>query len=510
MIFDNWNPQLIKLALQTEEERKRKDREYHQKKRDEEKLTGGVSLKPHQIRVHEKLKHSPGVLVYHGLGSGKTITSISAADALGLPAEAVVPAALRPNYLKEIAKVKPKSHFDVKSYDEFSKRPSPHGRVLIFDEVQRLQDPSARRTATALATSPAAVKRIGLSGTPIQNKPSEIAAILNVLAGKRVLPMNDEFDARFVREAIVRPSLYDRLIRKIKPGIKKVIHRESDFRRAVKGLVDYHPSVAEGFPSSSSHVIDVPMSDHQAKVYKHVTERLDRSFWNKVERNLPPDKKESANLNAFMSAARQVSNTPAPYHAGMSLSDSYKHSPKFQRIVHDLHSGIIHNPKFKGVIYSNYLKAGVAPISHELSRRGIKHHVFTGGMSDKRRKQMVDDYNHNRVSALLISGAGAEGLDLKGTRMIQVVEPHWNESRIKQVIGRGIRYQSHAHLPEHERHVEVRHYHSTHKPSFMQRAFNKKQNKTSADQYLATLAKNKQELIDQFLNILKEEGSQHK
>lgn len=506
MIFDNWNPQLIKLALQTEEEHKRKDREYHQKKRDEERRTGGVSLKPHQIRVHEKLKQAPGVLVYHGLGSGKTITSISAADALGLPAEAVVPAALRPNYMKEIAKVKPKSPFTVKSYEGFAKSPTPHGRVLIFDEAQRLQDPSSRRTAAALATSPAAVKRIGLSGTPIQNRPAEIAPLLNILAGKRVLPVGEEFDRRFVKEQLVQPSLYDRIVHKIKPGIKKTLVNEADFRRAVRGLVDYHPSVAEGFPSSSTHVVEVPMSDHQAAVYKHVTDRVNRSFWNKVERNLPPDKKESANLNAFMSAARQVSNTPAPYHAGMSLSDSYKHSPKMKRIVEDIHHGVSLNPRFKSVVYSNYIGAGVAPISEELKRRGIKHHVFTGGLSDKSRKQMVDDYNNNRVSALLISGAGAEGLDLKGTRMIQVMEPHWNESRIKQVIGRGIRYQSHAHLPEPERHVEVRHYRSTVKPSLFSRIMGTKP-KTSADQYLANLARGKQELIDQFLKVLQEEGS---
>lgn len=506
MIFDNWNPQLIKLALQTEEERKRKDREYHQKKRDEERLTKGITLKPHQTRVHERLKNSPGVLVYHGLGSGKTITSISAADALGLPAEAVVPAALRPNYAKEVAKVGPKSQFAVKSYEGFAKQPDPRGKVLIFDEIQRLQDPSSRRTAAALATAPTAAKRIGLSGTPIQNRPSEIAPILNVLAGKNVLPQGPEFDKRFIKEKLVKPGFLDSFLYDIKPGIKKVMINEPDFRRAVKGLVDYHPSVAEGFPSSSTHIVKVPMSGFQSDVYEHVTKRLNRSFWNKVERNLPPDKKESANLNAFMSAARQVSNTPAPYQRNMNLAASFANSPKMQRVVHDISHGLTLNPKFKTVVYSNYINAGVAPISQKLNQLGIKHHVFTGGLSDKRRKQMVDDYNNDRVSALLISGAGAEGLDLKGTRMIQIMEPHWNESRIKQVIGRGIRYGSHAHLPENHRHVEVRHYQSTFKPSFFQDLLGSEP-KTSADEYLTGLSRTKQQLIDQFLKVLKEEGA---
>ena len=505
MIFDNWNPQLIKLALQTEEERKRKDREYHQKKRDQERLFHGVSLKPHQLRVHQKLKQAPGVLVYHGLGSGKTITSISAADALGLPAEAVVPAALRPNFLKELAKVKPRAHFNIKSYEGFAKNPTPHGRLLIFDEAQRLQDPSSRRTAAAFATSPAAAKRIGLSGTPIQNRPSDIAPLLNIIAGKRVLPVGQEFDKHFVKDVVVKPGLIDRLFRKIQPGIKRTINKPEEFRKSIRGLIDYHPSAAEGFPSSSTRTIDVPMSDEQAAVYKHVVNRVNRSFWNKVERNLPPSKKELANLNAFMSAARQVSNTPAPYQAGMSLSDGYKNSPKMQKVVSDVVDGLKKNPRFKSVIYSNYISAGVAPVANQLRKLGIPHHVFVGGLSDKTRKLMVDDYNNNRVPVLLISGAGAEGLDLKGTRMIQVMEPHWNESRIKQVIGRGIRFGSHEHLPENERHVEVRQYQSTIKPTLLEKII-RSQPKTSADQYLSNLAKGKQDLIDQFLKVLQEEG----
>ena len=61
------------------------------------------------------------------------------------------------------------------------------------------------------------------------------------------------------------------------------------------------------------------------------------------------------------------------------------------------------------------------------------------------------------LSALLLlaSGAGSEGLDLKGTRLMQLLEPHWNESRLDQVIGRGIRYRSHEGLPPEDRNGKV-------------------------------------------------------
>ena len=74
------------------------------------------------------------------------------------------------------------------------------------------------------------------------------------------------------------------------------------------------------------------------------------------------------------------------------------------------------------------------------------------------RDQMVRDYNENKIKALLLSRAGGEGLDLKGTRLIQLLEPHWNEEALKQVTGRGIRYRSHSHLPEDQRKVHVQHF----------------------------------------------------
>ena len=44
---------------------------------------------------------------------------------------------------------------------------------------------------------------------------------------------------------------------------------------------------------------------------------------------------------------------------------------------------------------------------------------------------------------MLLSGSGSEGLDLKRTQEIHIMEPHWNQMRIDQVIGRGWRKNAH-------------------------------------------------------------------
>ena len=112
------------------------------------------------------------------------------------------------------------------------------------------------------------------------------------------------------------------------------------------------------------------------------------------------------------------------------------------------------------------------------------------------------------LKVLLISGAGAEGLDLKGTQLVQIMEPHWNEARIKQVIGRGVRHQSHAHLPPEYQKVQVQRYYAAPQPGWLQR-WGLSEKDTGADRYMYQLAQKKQVLVDQLLNILKEVGSEH-
>ena len=58
---------------------------------------------------------------------------------------------------------------------------------------------------------------------------------------------------------------------------------------------------------------------------------------------------------------------------------------------------------------------------------------------------------------MLLSRAGSEGLDLKGVRDVVLLEPHFHNERMQQVIGRAVRYRSHEALPPDERNVVVHH-----------------------------------------------------
>jgi len=59
------------------------------------------------------------------------------------------------------------------------------------------------------------------------------------------------------------------------------------------------------------------------------------------------------------------------------------------------------------------------------------------------------------IQVLMITASGAEGIDLKNTRFVHVMEPYWHHVRINQVIGRARRICSHKDLPEELQTVKV-------------------------------------------------------
>ena len=123
------------------------------------------------------------------------------------------------------------------------------------------------------------------------------------------------------------------------------------------------------------------------------------------------------------------------------------------------------------------------------------------------------------VKVIMITKAGAEGINLKCTRYVHVMEPFWHKSRIDQVVGRARRIGSHLGYSEEEKHlrtVQVFLYLSTFSKKqldeseqykeLMLNDVSKKDDKTpiTTDEYLYELSLMKQKLIDQFLHVIKE------
>ena len=464
-----------------------------------------TKLQPHQQRVVDRLQQSdqPGLVVIHGLGSGKTLSSIAAQDALGLDATTVVPAALQANYQKEQLKHTGANSGKLMSMQNAAvKGEIPQSDMLIVDEAHRARDPGSK-TFRALAQS-GAKKRMLLTGSPFYNRPSDISALIDLAANDRVLPLDEnEFNSRYITDQPVKPGLMGSLMG-VKPGTTPVLNKQhaGELQSIFKKWTDYHPGSTDNFPNVREEDVRVPMTPDQLRVYDTLMKKAPSWVAYKVKHNLPPSKQEAGDLNSFLMGTRQVSNTTQPFSA-----EGPVYQPKIDAAYGNLKKFLDENPESKGVIYSNFLGAGINPYKKLLDADKIPYGEFTGAMSQPARNDLVNQYNAGKLRALLLSSAGGEGLDLKGTRIMQILDPHWNNEKLRQVQGRGARYMSHAGLPEDQQNLLIQKYLATRPASGPLEKLRLATPGSSVDEYLANLARDKDALNNQFKALLQAENA---
>lgn len=465
-------------------------------------------LKDYQQRVVNKMNEPgrPGLVVSHGLGTGKTLTSIAAQDSLGTPATVVVPAALRANYEKERAKhlTGNAQTASINSLQNVARKGVPDSKLLIVDEAHRGRDP-ASSTFRALRDAKADQKML-LTASPFYNSPHDLAPLINIAAGERVLPNEKaDFDSEYTRYRRVGPGFWGRL-RGDKPGEVQEINpkRSEKLKKIYDQWVDYQPGGTEGFPTVSRENVDVPMDREQLAVYDTLMGQAPSWVARKVKKGLPPSKSEATQLNSFLTGARQSSLSTAPF----VQSGAKVHESKIHKAFENLQKTLKDNPSARAVVYSNFLESGIKPYASYLSQAGIPFGQYTGEIPHAQRDQLVRDYNEGKTPVMLLSSAGGEGLDLKGTRLMQVLEPHWNSEKLKQVEGRGIRYGSHAQLPEDQRNVRVETYRATRPRQGLVERLHFKTPGGAVDEYLSERSREKEDLNAQFRKLLEAQGDE--
>jgi SNF2 family DNA or RNA helicase len=461
------------------------------------KRAGGSKLKTElqeqQRRVIERLRDQPGLVVAHGLGSGKTLASIAAAVELGKKNKALVPASLQENYRKEVAKhVSGSSPVEIGSAQRAALRMQEEKLdpvdLLILDEAHRARE-STTNLYKLMKDYPAKRKML-LTASPVYNRPSDIATLVNMAAGNRMLPQGTDFDKDFVQ----KPQ--NSVLRSLFFGADKTkLKNTKHLKNILNKWVDYHPSVGDDFPDRVDEVVEVPMNKKQTRIHEAARGQLPLALRLRLRAGLPPEKKDLARINAFQSQARQAGGSLKRF----STEGETKASPKIETAIGDLKANIDNNKRHKAVVYSNYLDT-LNDYGKELESKKIPYATFMGNMSAKEKKKAIDDYNAGNIKALLVSSAGGEGLDLKGTRQLQVLEPHWNEEKLKQVIGRAIRKGSHTHLPVDEQNVKVQRFLSHPRSGFIGRMFGSK--KPGIDNYLYDMSKDKEQLNQQLIRLL--------
>lgn len=475
-------------------------------------------LQPQQQEIADTgLDDESRVLVYHSLGSGKSLSSIAAAEAAGAPYTAVTPAALRPNFRKEVKRwTDQTTPAAAVSYNAVARGQVPTSDTLVFDEAHRLRNPDSLTTRNATALADRAKHLYLLTGSPIVNHPHDLVPLVRMLTGKVYDP--DEFDDAFIDERKISPGFWGWL-NGVEAATVPVMKNQDEFADLLRGHVHYH-APARPEVEQREERYETELGPEQTELYRGFWDQLPWLFRWKLQRNFPLSREEMVRLSSFLSGPRQVGLSTYPFMKGKADAfKAYQQSPKLQKAVGLMQEALAKDPAARGVAFSNFVDAGLTPYAAALQAAKIPYGVFHGGLDDAARKQVVDDYNAGRSRVLLLGPSGSEGLSLKGTRLLQLLDPHWNSARSEQAIGRGVRFDSHLHLPLEDRNVRVQRFASRMPKSAWQRLWrwatgrsdepeDARKGAPGVDAYLEEMAKHKDELNRQFEDALKEIGSE--
>ena len=191
------------------------------------------------------------------------------------------------------------------------------------------------------------------------------------------------------------------------------------------------------------------------------------------------------------------------------------YSPKMERMLGNIRAGV-----GKVLVYSTFRSLeGIGVFELVLQANGFerldvdrpkehpdvpKYAIYSGVEDDVYKEKVIKIFNEKNnlygeiLKVLMVSAAGAEGLDLKAIRQVHVMEPYWHDVRIDQVIGRANRFMSHIDLPVKDRVVDVYRYVSL-LPQGV--AYDEKE---STDEYIYEIAQKKMRVTEEIKRVMKE------
>lgn len=489
-------------------------------------LRPDIQLQPQQRRVADAAATASAAgepfkqLLVWSPGSGKSLAAIAAAETLGAGSggyTAVVPAALRQNYRKELDKfttgVTP---VDLVSYNQIGRGYVPkYPDTVVLDEAHRIRSTSSAQAAAARDLAAKARNAILLTGTPLVNRFGDLAAATHVLSGRPVTP--DEFEGRYQGTERSRGGILGWL-RGDPVRETPAVANQDELRGLLSGHVDYHEATTlpEGYPRSvTTEDVPVELSRSQSSLYEAMLGRLPWILRFKLRFNYPLSDDELVRARSFLTGPRQVALSDYPFQPGADPLAAFRNSGKLTQAYARLRSRLDDNPAAKAIVFSSFPKAGLAPYAAQLAAQKIPHAIFDGRLSDQERKDLVDRFNRGDIRVALLGPAASEGISLKGAQLIQLLDGHFNQARINQAKARGIRFDSHLGLPADLSGVHIERYQARLPKTFRDRIMaaigvDRDQQRETVDHYLRRLAENKERKNTVLIDFLRDVAAENR
>jgi len=387
-------------------------------------------IKDYQLRVVKHMLTHVGLLVWHSMGSGKTLTAVVSSQCLldkypKMKVIVVTPTSLQGNFKKEMKfyGLKPDDkryiflttksfYLKYKKLKDFSHF---NDKLLIIDEahvikteVKEGKRPKGLISKIFLTAAQNSFRVILLTGTPMPNRPSEIVNLIAMVDKEPAITQSQFSNYMFSKSG-------------------NVLDQE-DFDKYFKCKVSmFKCPKTEGYPEVMDKEKYFTMSKNYYEGYYDVQEKQAEKFSHLFG--------GSSDLTMFYNGIRRAVN-----------NIEEERGPKLNFIMKKIKNGVEKGQKT--VVYSTWLAAGIHLLEKRLKEERIGYDLIVGTLSKDKRDEVVKNYNSGKIKVLLISKAGGLGLDLKATKYLFIMEPSWNKNDEDQVKARAIRFGSHANVDD--------------------------------------------------------------
>lgn len=419
----------------------------------------GFRLQPHQQRALGFLDHTDRLLLYHGLGSGKTCTSVSLAlSQQGYERIVVIaPASLVSNFRQEIlgecgGQANLNRFWIVskdKLYRDYKDRlvalcEQLKNTVVVVDEVHRLLSYKDGKEFVFFHNVLNCVRNkckcVFLSATPITD-PYKLVPLA------RFLLTDGAFRRSCLREIDTAKRFFDRYYE------NNVLQNEIELVDLFRNRVSHFRCPrGRGFPTVVQHDVRcyIEPNTTQHRVYK-------------TAMGFGGD--DGSITQEFLLSARMASNMamrrPHVHTRDRLMNVSVKFYTCLEKIA---------NKKGPFFVYSNFVaESGVEDFADLLARLYNytdmmdlpfrRYAILRSGDSSEHRQAILDRFNSpanadgRLINIIIGSPSSNEGITLKKLRSIHILDPHWMPTVTDQTIARGVRFNSHMGVDYDEVHV---------------------------------------------------------
>ena len=331
--------------------------------------------------------------------------------------------------------------------------------LCVLDEAQYIKN-HATLTTRAIKRIPAR-HRFALTGTPIENRLSELWSIFDFLM-PGLLGSYARFRERYEASVIGGDEATSRRLQSLVGPF--VLRRLKD---------DVLPDLPEKLESS----VYVPLVGEQRKLYAAHEQRLRTELAEQKKRSqkgrrgmaAPKDTLNKVEVLAELTKLRQICCDPA------LLYENYRGPAAKMDAIMELVTQAMEAGR-KALVFSQFTSY-LDRIAEALDQRGVSYFTITGATPKQKRLDLVNAFNADDTPVFLVSlKAGGTGLNLIGASVVIHADPWWNAAAQNQATDR-------AHRIGQERDVSV--YRVIAKGSIEERILHLQQAKTDlADQII--------------------------